>query len=138
VLDTALGNSSRERDRAFDPKRFNGKAEIKAEIFFLDEGNNKTIIPPTEGPSTLYCVIEDNGIGCDVDEIPGRGGGYGPFFVSNSTGLKSYGHVLNAHGNILIESRGRKLSFLEPNIKSPSQFNADGTRVTLMLECVIA
>ena len=137
VLDTALGNSSRESDRAFDPGRFNGKAEIKAEIFFLDEGNNKSPTPPTEGPSTLYCVIEDNGIGCDVYEIPSRGGGYGPFFVSNSGGLKSYSHVLNAHGNILIESRGRKLSFLEPKIKSPSQFNADGTKVTLMLECVI-
>jgi hypothetical protein len=140
VIEIALKNSCREKDKAFDPCRFDGEAEIKVKIFFLDEQKNERLTPPEKGPSVLHCVIQDSGIGCNVYEIPTRGSSYGLFFESSATDAQRYREVLNAHGNLTIESRKCKLDFLQPNEKIPSDFEEygpeNGTRVTLMLNVV--
>jgi hypothetical protein len=140
IVEIALKNSCREKNKAFDPEKFTKKAEIKVKIFFLDGQNNERLTPPEKGPSLLHCVIQDNGIGCNVYEIPARRSSYGGFFKEASDDGQQYRDVLNAHGRLTIESRRWKLDFLQPNEKISSDFNdygtEHGTRVTLTLNVV--
>lgn len=139
VLEIALNNSCREKNKAFDPDRFDSKAEIKVKIFFLDSQKTERLTTPEKGPSVLHCVIQDNGIGCNVYEIPARGSSYGLFFDGAQSDSQRYREVLNAHGNLTIASRGWKLDFLRPNEKISSDIEdsaGEGTQVTLMLNVV--
>ena len=139
VIGMALKNSCREKNKAFDSTQFDGTPQINIEIFFLDDQKVPCLTIPEKGASVLHCVIQDNGIGCNVHEIPSRGGSYGLFFQRTDDGQK-YGEVLNAHGNLTIESGSSQLSFLEPDEKPPGDFDDSkrrpGTRVTLMLNVV--
>lgn len=138
VVDVALGNLTPEVDRAFDRRHFEGSARVEVKVYFSGEQNTR-LTKPAEG-FVLRCVIEDNGIGCNVADVL-AGGGYRSFFGGGETAGQSDKEVLNAHGNITIESRGLKLDFLRPKEKILSDFGAsgehEGTRVTLHLDCYI-
>lgn len=131
VLKIPLGNLTKERNKAFCAESFDDKANpvVKISVFFLDENNVRKyqFLPDEIGSiKSLNCVIEDNGIGCDVLHIPTRGGGYEELF------REDYRNVLNAHGKITIESREKALDFFSPNKGFSSEFK-DGTRVSFTL-----
>lgn len=129
VIKIALGNIAKLDDKAFDPRVFNGQgreAEVVVSLSLLDE----------QGDRVLKCFIKDNGIGCDVHDIPVRKGGYKLFFETSSNEDQRYRDVLNAHGNLTIESREKKLDFLRPDKKLSSKFKDAGTLVTLTLNWV--
>lgn len=127
IIKTAVNNLN--EIKAFNSEGMNDrKPEISINIHFLKD-KGQSYQPDQDQNQTLVCEIEDNGVGCDVFEIVQRHGGWGEFL--NGT----YSEVLNAHGNIVIESNGKKLDFLRPsNKKLASNFRGQGTKVTLSIE----
>jgi hypothetical protein len=119
--------------KAFSTPPLAMEPQVKIIISFPD---NRSKAAQRGKAAALHCIIEDNGIGCDVYEIPDHGGSYDAFFNRNMSDEQNYRTSLITHGNIIIESKKKKLDFLRPYEKLTSDFER-GTRVILKLDCVI-
>jgi hypothetical protein len=125
---TALQNLT--ADKAFDPTRgFAGSAMARIEIGFSTPGSNalQELIPQNAASASLRIVLHDNGVGCDVATMSSGGTrGFGRWLNREFT------HVLNSHGDVWIESRGRKLSFRNQQDITDSEIK-EGTRFTIVI-----
>jgi hypothetical protein len=103
-----------------------GNPSVVIDIGFLD-AESGTISPTRNNNNPFVIKISDNGVGCDIENISNRGGSYKPYFNGY------YKYVLNSHGDILIESKRKKISFRPPTSCSKSAVN-EGTSVSIIIQ----
>ena len=106
--------------------------EVKFSAEFVDEHNKYLEFNPEEkfNPKKFRIIIEDNGPGFEIANLQQRiSGTYYEFFYDNRS---TYREVLNAHGQLIVESKGEKISSgRDATIEdSPKK---DGTKVTLLI-----
>jgi hypothetical protein len=105
-----------------------GAQTVTLKIYFRSP-NDSICYNPTSGDDIIHlvCEIVDDGLGFDVSEIRSRQGGYKAFFDG------THESVLNAHGNVFIESRGRRFDFLTRLVTEVKGNNPTGTKVLIYI-----